>query len=73
MDPKLLVTVILYGPLFGAIVAGLFGRRIGNTASMAITTGFLIVKSAQFRKESRGLHFNTDYPLKSSLVQNTVL
>jgi len=38
-----------------------------------ITTGFLIVKSAQFRKESRGLHFNTDYPEKSSLVQNTVL
>jgi L-aspartate oxidase len=38
-----------------------------------ITTGFLIVKSAQFRKESRGLHFNTDYPHKSSLVQNTVL
>jgi L-aspartate oxidase len=38
-----------------------------------ITTGFLIVKSAQFRKESRGLHFNTDYPQKSGLVQNTVL
>src|SRR5450432_4412521 len=38
-----------------------------------ITTGFLIVKSAQFRKESRGLHFNTDYPNKSGLVQNTVL
>jgi L-aspartate oxidase len=38
-----------------------------------ITTGFLIVKSAQFRKESRGLHFNTDYPYKSKLVQNTVL
>ncbi|MFI5195068.1 MAG: L-aspartate oxidase, partial [Chitinophagales bacterium] len=38
-----------------------------------ITTGFLIVKGAQFRKESRGLHFNTDYPEKSSLVQNIVL
>ncbi|RYD57705.1 MAG: L-aspartate oxidase [Sphingobacteriales bacterium] len=38
-----------------------------------ITTGFLIVKSAQFRKESRGLHFNTDYPQKSSLLQNIVL
>src|ERR1017187_597961 len=33
-----------------------------------ITTGYLIVKGAQFRKESRGLHFNTDYPLKSKLI-----
>jgi L-aspartate oxidase len=38
-----------------------------------ITVGFLIVKSSQFRKESRGLHFNTDYPYKSRLVQNIVL
>lgn len=38
-----------------------------------ITVGYLIVKSATFRKESRGLHFNTDYPGKSPLVQNIVL
>jgi len=38
-----------------------------------ITIGYLIVKGAQFRKESRGLHFNTDYPLKSQLVQQVVL
>jgi L-aspartate oxidase len=38
-----------------------------------ITVGYLIVKSASFRKESRGLHFNTDYPQKSALVQNIVL
>ena len=38
-----------------------------------ITVGYLIVKCAQFRKESRGLHFNTDYPYKSQLVQNLVL
>ncbi|MBN9484795.1 MAG: L-aspartate oxidase [Bacteroidetes bacterium 43-93] len=38
-----------------------------------ITIGYLIVKSAQFRKESRGLHYNTDYPAKSELVQNIVL
>lgn len=38
-----------------------------------ITAGYLIVKSAQFRKESRGLHFNTDYPNKSELIQNIVL
>ncbi len=38
-----------------------------------ITVGYLIVKEAQFRHESRGLHFNTDYPYKSGLVQNIVL
>jgi L-aspartate oxidase len=38
-----------------------------------ITVGYLIVKEATFRKESRGLHYNTDYPLKSPLVQNIVL
>lgn len=38
-----------------------------------ITVGYLIVKAASFRKESRGLHYNTDYPGKSHLVQNIVL
>ena len=38
-----------------------------------ITVGYLIVKGAMFRKESRGLHYNTDYPEKSPLVQNIVL
>lgn len=38
-----------------------------------ITAGYLIVKSAQFRKESRGLHFNTDYPAQSSLIQDVVM
>ena len=38
-----------------------------------ITVGYLIVKGAGFRKESRGLHFNTDYPGKSNLIQNIVL
>ena len=38
-----------------------------------ISVGYLIVKGASFRKESRGLHFNTDYPEKSVLKENIVL
>ncbi len=38
-----------------------------------ITIGYLIVKGAQFRKESRGLHFNTDHPGKSEILQNIIL
>ena len=38
-----------------------------------ITVSYLIVKSAELRKESRGLHFNTDYPEKQNILQNTIL
>lgn len=38
-----------------------------------ISVGYLITKGASFRKESRGLHYNTDYPGKSELLQNIVL
>ena len=38
-----------------------------------ITVAYLIVKCAGFRQESRGLHFNTDFPDKSDKVQNIVL
>ena len=38
-----------------------------------ITVAYLIVKSAEFRQESRGLHFNTDYPDKLERIQNIVL
>lgn len=38
-----------------------------------ITVGYLIVKSAQFRKESRGLHYTTDYPVKGAILQDIIL
>lgn len=38
-----------------------------------ITVGYLVVKGASFRKESRGLHYNTDYPDKNNIIQNIVL
>ncbi|MBL7694758.1 MAG: L-aspartate oxidase [Ferruginibacter sp.] len=38
-----------------------------------ITVAYLIVKCAEFRHESRGLHYNTDYPTKSEMIQNIVL
>jgi len=38
-----------------------------------ITVAYLIVKCAEFRQESRGLRFNTDYPNKLERIQNIVL
>lgn len=38
-----------------------------------ITCAYLTVKSAKIRKESRGLHFTTDYPEKLPYAYDTVL
>jgi NADH-quinone oxidoreductase subunit L len=43
-QPFVIALVLL--PLIGATIAGLFGRRIGNTASMAVTTGLLLIACA---------------------------
>jgi NADH-quinone oxidoreductase subunit L len=46
MTPQLLVIVLVFAPLLGAIVAGLFGRRIGDVPAMAVTTGLLFFACA---------------------------
>jgi len=43
VNPQTLAILGVFAPLFGAAVAGFFGRRIGNVASQAVTTGLLFV------------------------------
>ncbi|NOT38514.1 MAG: L-aspartate oxidase [Saprospiraceae bacterium] len=38
-----------------------------------ITNGYLVARSAELRRESRGLHYTTDYPVKHSFQQDTLL
>lgn len=38
-----------------------------------ITIGYLVTKSAGMRKESRGLHYNTDYPQHYGYLETTLL
>ncbi len=40
------VTIAVFAPIVGAIIAGLFGRRIGNIPSQAVTTGLLFLSCA---------------------------
>jgi NADH-quinone oxidoreductase subunit L len=46
MTPSFLVTVLVFAPLLGAAIAGLSGRRIGDVASQAVTTGLLLLACA---------------------------
>lgn len=41
----MLFQTIVFGPLIGAIIAGLLGRRIGEKPSMVITTGLLMLSA----------------------------
>jgi NADH-quinone oxidoreductase subunit L len=43
MSHPLIVTLLVFAPLLGALVAGLFGRRIGEVASQSVTTGLLVL------------------------------
>lgn len=38
-----------------------------------ITIGYLITRSAAMRRESRGLHFTTDYPEHLPIIQHTIV
>jgi NADH-quinone oxidoreductase subunit L len=46
MSPSAIVSTVVLAPLFGAMIAGLFGRRIGDTASRSVTTGLLLLACA---------------------------
>ena len=43
MTPQSLAIILVFAPLLGALIAGLFGRRIGDFASQAVTTGLLLL------------------------------
>jgi len=46
VTPDLIVEIVVLAPLLGAVIAGLTGRRIGNVASQAVTTGLLLLACA---------------------------
>ncbi len=37
--------IIVFGPLLGFLIAGIFGRRIGDRASMAVTSGLVTLSA----------------------------
>ena len=41
----MLYKIIVFAPLIGALIAGLFGRKIGEKPSMVVTTGFLFLSA----------------------------
>ncbi|MFM1960147.1 MAG: hypothetical protein RL588_1664, partial [Pseudomonadota bacterium] len=45
MTAQALLPLIVFGPLVGALIAGLFGSRLGALASQAVTTGLLVLSA----------------------------
>jgi NADH-quinone oxidoreductase subunit L len=46
VGPQIIVMLLVFAPLAGGGIAGLFGRRIGDRASQIVTTGLLLVSCA---------------------------
>ncbi|WP_191058034.1 NADH-quinone oxidoreductase subunit L [Geminicoccus harenae] len=42
----MLYTILVFAPLVGALIAGLFGRMIGDRASQVVTCGFMALSAA---------------------------
>ena len=40
------ILIIVFGPLFAAVIAGLGNRMLGNTVAKSLTTGALFVSMA---------------------------
>ena len=45
-DLSNIVTAAVFAPIIGALVVGLFGRKLGNIVSQSVTTGLLFVSCA---------------------------
>lgn len=37
--------IIVFGPLLGFLIAGLFGRRLGDRGAMGVTTGLVTLSA----------------------------
>jgi len=46
VTPQLIVVLLVFAPLLGAVTAGLFGRLTGDRAAMVVTTGLLLISCA---------------------------
>lgn len=63
---------LLYKETDGLYHATVLSQQLCELRNL-ITIGYLVTRSASMRRESRGLHYTTDYPEHLDLVQDTYL